>query len=116
MKIGEKYKGTVTGIKPYGAFVNLENGTTGLIHISEIKTGFIENIYQVLKQGQEVLVQVLDYDEFSHKASLSMRTLEEERHHFSHRYRFSNSHYKIGFKPLADNMEQWVKEGLEYLK
>lgn len=37
MKIGDKLHGTITGIKPYGAFVALENGTTGLIHISEIK-------------------------------------------------------------------------------
>ena len=39
MKIGDKLRGVITGIKPYGAFVSLENGTTGLIHISEIKTG-----------------------------------------------------------------------------
>ncbi|MFC3931730.1 S1 RNA-binding domain-containing protein [Streptococcus dentapri] len=116
MKIGEKYKGTITGIKPYGAFVGLENGTTGLIHISEITTGYVENIYQVLKIGQEVEVQVVDYDEYSKKASLSLRTLEEEKHHFSHRHRFSNSRYKIGFKPLADSMDTWIKEGLEYLK
>lgn len=116
MKIGEKYKGVITGVKPYGAFVALENGTTGLIHISEIKTGYIENIFDILKLDQEVLVQVVDYDEFSQKASLSMRTLEEEHHHFSHRHRFSNSRYKIGFKPLADSMETWVKEGLDYLK
>ena len=45
MKIGDKLKGVITGIKPYGAFVSLENGTTGLIHISEIKTGYIDNIY-----------------------------------------------------------------------
>ena len=116
MRIGEKLKGRITGIQPYGAFVELETGTIGLIHISEIKTGYIENIFDTLKLDQEVLVQVVDYDEFSQKASLSMRTLEEEHHHFSHRHRFSNSRYKIGFKPLADSMETWVKEGLDYLK
>ena len=46
MKIGQKIQGTITAIKPYGAFVSLEDGTTGLIHISEIKTGYIDNIYQ----------------------------------------------------------------------
>lgn len=63
MKIGDKLHGTITGIKPYGAFVALENGTTGLIHISEIKTGFIDNIHQILRLGEAVLVQVIDYDE-----------------------------------------------------
>ena len=42
MKIGDKLRGVITGIKPYGAFVSLDNGTTGLIHISEIKTGYID--------------------------------------------------------------------------
>ncbi len=82
MKIGDKLKGTVTGIQPYGAFVQLENGTTGLIHISEIKTGFVDNIYDHLKLGQEVLVQVVDFDEYTEKASLSIRTLEEEQQKF----------------------------------
>ena len=116
MKIGDKITGTITGIKPYGAFVALENVTTGLIHISEIKTGYIDNIYNVLTIGQEVLVQVVDLDEFTQKASLSLRTLEEENHHFPHRHRFSNSRYKIGFKPLANNLPKWTKESLEYLK
>ncbi len=47
---------TSTGIKPYGAFVSLENGTHRLIHISEIKTGYIDNIHTTLKVDQEVLV------------------------------------------------------------
>lgn len=49
MKIGDKLTGRITGIQSYGAFVELESGMTGLIHISEIRTGFIENIYDVLK-------------------------------------------------------------------
>lgn len=116
MKIGDKLHGTITGIKPYGAFVALDNGTSGLIHISEIKTGFIDNINDILSIGEEVDVQVVDYDEFNQKVSLSMRTLEEEKHHLSHRHRFSNSRLHIGFKPLGDNLDNWVKEGLENFK
>lgn len=116
MKIGDKLMGVVTGIKPYGAFISLENGSTGLIHISEIKTGYIENIYDALSVGDEVLVQVMDYDEYNQKASLSLRTLEEEKHHFHHRHRFSNSRFKIGFKPLEDNLETWLQESKEYLR
>ena len=116
MKIGDKLTGTITGIKPYGAFVALDNGTTGLIHISEIKTGYIDNIYNSLTLGEEVLVQVVDFDEFTQKASLSLRTLEKKKHHFPHRHRFSNSRYKIGFKPLGDSLPKWTKEALEFLQ
>ncbi|MBJ6745966.1 S1 RNA-binding domain-containing protein [Streptococcus sp. 121] len=116
MRIGEKYKGVVSGIQPYGAFVELENGTTGLIHISEIRTGFIENISDILKIGQSITVQVVDYDEYSGKASLSMRTLEEEKHRFPRRRRFTNDRYKSGFRPLGKNLSNWTKEALAYLK
>ncbi|MGT2888250.1 S1 RNA-binding domain-containing protein [Streptococcus didelphis] len=116
MKIGDKLHGTVTGIKSYGAFVALENGTTGLIHISEVKTGYIDDINDFLELGQEILVQIVDYDEFSHKASLSLRTLEEEKHHLSHRHRFSDSRLKIGFKPLKDALPSWIEEGLTSFK
>ena len=116
MKIGEKLKGKISGIQHYGAFVEMENGATGLIHISEIKTGYIDDIHQHLQVGEEVLVQVVDFDEFSGKASLSLRTLEEEKHRFPKRHRFSNDRYKFGFSPLAKQMPQWVKEAKSFLK
>ena len=116
MKIGDKLRGVITGIKPYGAFVSLENGTTGLIHISEIQTGYIDNIYNTLKVDQEVLVQVVDFDEFTQKASLSLRTLEEEKNKIPHRHRFSDSRLNYGFKPLAEAMPGWIEEGLDYLR
>ncbi|MFM0772390.1 S1 RNA-binding domain-containing protein [Streptococcus suis] len=116
MKIGDKLKGTVTGIQPYGAFVQLENGTTGLIHISEIKTGFVDNIYDHLKLGQEVLVQVVDFDEYTEKASLSIRTLEEEQQKIPRHHRFTNERNKIGFSPLAKQLPKWIEEAKAYLK
>ncbi|MDG3142410.1 S1 RNA-binding domain-containing protein [Streptococcus suis] len=116
MRIGDKLKGTITGIKPYGAFVQLENGTIGLIHISEIKPGYIDNIYKCLSIGQEVLVQVLDVDEFTQKVSLSMRTLEEERQQLPYRHRFSSNRHRTGFKPLNDRLPEWIAESLQLLK
>lgn len=116
MRIGDKIKGTVSGIQPYGAFVDLENGTTGLIHISEIKTGFVDNIYDHVKIGQEVLVQVVDLDEYTEKASLSIRTLEEEHQKIPRHHRFTNERNKIGFAPLAKSLPKWIKESKNYLK
>ena len=115
MKIGDKLKGRITGIQSYGAFVELENGTTGLIHISEIRTGYIENIYDVLKIGDEVQVQVVDFDEYTGKASLSIRTLEEEKHQLPRRRRFSSDRVKYGFAPLARMMPIWTKEAISNL-
>lgn len=116
MKIGERLKGEITGIQPYGAFVSLENGNSGLVHISEIKTGYIDNIHRLLSLGQTVEVQVIDYDEFTGKASLSMRSLEEERQHSMRRHRFSNNKHRTGFAPLKKALPVWTEETLTYLK
>ena len=116
MKIGDRLTGNITGIQPYGAFVELESGVIGLIHISEIRTGYIEDIHRILTVGDQVLVQVIDYDEFSGKASLSMRTLEEEKHPLPRHHRFSNDRHKSGFEPLAKSMSGWTEETLEFLK
>ncbi len=115
MNIGDKIQGKVTGIQPYGAFVELEDGTSGLIHISEIKTGYVDNIFEQVKIGQEVWVQVVDFDEYTGKASLSMRTLEEEKQKLPRHHRFTNERHKIGFAPLAKKLPQWTREAKEYL-
>lgn len=49
----------MTGIKPFGAFVSLPDGKTGLVHISEISYEFIQDISTVLEDGQAVSVKVL---------------------------------------------------------
>jgi len=115
MRIGDKLKGVVTGLQPYGAFVELETGVTGLIHISEIRSGYIDNIHDILKIGDQVYTQIIDIDEYSGKASLSLRTLEAgNRKQFRH-HRFSNDRHKIGFTPLAKQLPIWIKESKEFL-
>lgn len=116
MKIGQKVKGTVVGIKSYGAFVRLEDDSVGLLHISEIKPGYVDNIHRMLTIGQEIVSQIIDIDEYSQKASLSLRTLEKEKHHLPQRHRFSSNRYKTGFKPLEKELPLWVEEGLDFLK
>ncbi len=116
MKTGDKLTGVVTGVQPYGIFVSLDDGTVGLVHISELKTGFVENIYKVLEIGQEIQVQVIDVDEFTGKTSLSIRSLEEEKHRIPRKHRFSSNKRKFGFDPLEKAMPTWIEEGLKFLK
>ena len=58
--INEIVVGEVTGIQPYGAFVKLESGETGLIHISEISSLFVKNISDYVKIGQQIRVKVIE--------------------------------------------------------
>ena len=75
-EVGAVMKGTVETLKDYGAFVELENGLTGLLHISQISTKRIKHPGAVLKEGQEVRVKIISTA--NNKISLSMKELIEE--------------------------------------
>ncbi|ACD83106.1 Ribosomal protein S1 [Methylacidiphilum infernorum V4] len=75
--IGTKVKGKVVNLAPYGAFIELEPGIEGLIHISEISwTQKITKPSEVLSMGQEVEAIVLDLNKEEQKLSLSLKALE----------------------------------------
>lgn len=72
IEAGMILEGRITGIKPFGAFVELEPGTSGMVHISEVSTGFVENIADVLQMGQTVRVKVISVSPEG-KIALSIR-------------------------------------------
>lgn len=60
---GERQKGIVTGITNFGAFIRLEDGKTGLVHISQISEQYVRDVHDHLTVGQEVTVRILSTDE-----------------------------------------------------
>lgn len=73
---GTILRGKVTGIAPFGAFVELEDGKTGLVHISEVSKEYVDDISKHLSQGQSVKVKVVGIDEKG-KISLSIKRAVE---------------------------------------
>ncbi len=71
VKAGTILEGKVSGIAAFGAFVELENGKTGLVHISEVSTEYVNDVKDHLKEGQEVKVKVLSTE--NDKISLSIK-------------------------------------------
>lgn len=63
LEVGKIYEGKVTGITKFGAFVELEKGTTGMVHISEIANTYVSEIKDHLTEGQTVKVKVLSLGE-----------------------------------------------------
>lgn len=59
IEVGSKVEGKVTGIANFGAFIDLGNNKTGLVHISEVSDSYVENINEELEVGQAVTVKVL---------------------------------------------------------
>lgn len=76
LPIGQVTKGTVEKLAPYGAFVNLGNGLSGLVHISQIANKRLKTPGEVLKEGQEVAVKIIDVKDG--KISLSIKAVEEK--------------------------------------
>ena len=74
-EVGEVYKGTVRSIMPYGAFINIGKGTDGLLHVSEIDWKRVENVEDVLKEGDKVEVKLTEIDAKSGKLRLSRKAL-----------------------------------------
>ena len=72
IEVGNILPGKVTGITNFGAFVDLGNRKTGLVHISEVSNSYIKDIKDVLTVGDEVQVKVMEISGDG-KVSLSIR-------------------------------------------
>ena len=72
IEVGSKVQGKVTGITNFGAFVELPDGKTGLVHISEVADNYVKDINEHLKVGDEVEVKVMNV-EADGKIGLSIR-------------------------------------------
>ncbi len=79
LEVGKIVEGKVTGITNFGAFIQIEGGKTGLVHISEVALTFVKDINDHLKENDEVKVKILSVDD-NGKISLSIKkALEEEQ-------------------------------------
>ncbi|MET3473605.1 polyribonucleotide nucleotidyltransferase [Novosphingobium sp. 1529] len=76
-EVGKVYNGKVVNIVDFGAFVNFMGGKDGLVHVSEMKNERVEKPGDVVKEGQEVKVKVLEIDNRG-KVRLSMRVVDQE--------------------------------------
>jgi polyribonucleotide nucleotidyltransferase len=76
-EVGKIYQGKVVNLVDFGAFVNFMGGKDGLVHVSEIRNERVEKVSDVLSEGQEVKVKVLEIDQRG-KVRLSMRVVDQE--------------------------------------
>jgi len=93
IEVGSKLQGKVTGITNFGAFVELPEGSTGLVHISEVADNYVKDINDHLKVGDQVEVKVINVEKDG-KIGLSIKKAkdrpeqpERERRQHSHSQR-----------------------------
>ena len=82
-------EGTVDSLKDYGAFVELEGGVSGLLHVSQISSQRIKHPGVVLKEGQKVKVKIRSVE--NGKISLTMKDLEEKESQEPERFEYKSS-------------------------
>ncbi|ARK31884.1 S1 domain-containing post-transcriptional regulator GSP13 [Halalkalibacter krulwichiae] len=125
-EVGNIVEGKVTGIKPFGAFVALDEKKQGLVHISEVAHGFVKDINDVLKVGDEVKVKIMNVEEESGKISLSIRATQEAPERPARpankprpqaaggaRKPQAQKQQQQGFNTLEDKLKEWLKQSNE---
>lgn len=111
IKKGSIVKCEVSGITDYGVFVKLDEGYSGLIHISELSEKFVSNIERLYIKGDIIEAKVIEVDKDKKQVKLSLKDNEL----------LNNSKKAIvekgrGFEPLKESLDLWVKEKLEDLE
>jgi small subunit ribosomal protein S1 len=77
--VGEVIEGTVTNVVSFGAFVRVEEGIEGLVHVSELAEGTFLHPRNVVHEGEQVQVRVLNIDRANHRLGLSLRQARDGR-------------------------------------
>ncbi len=104
-RVGSVVLGEVTGIESYGIFVKLNNGYSGLIHISEITEKFVKDVNNYAKIGEEIYVEIKNIDSDNKKCILSVKGLN---------YRIDDNKLVKesvrGFTPLKQHLPLWIED------
>lgn len=111
---GKIVKGVVSGIEPYGIFVNFDEYYSGLIHISEISNGFVRNPNKFVELGETIYVEILDVDEDECHLKLSIKNIQYKVGKNHRRVKIKET--KSGFKTLQYKLPQWIEENLKNYK
>lgn len=100
---GDSVKGKVTGVEKYGIFLLMEDGYTGLIHISEISDKFVRNVADYVQVNDEIYAKVIEIDEENKRYKLSIKN-------YDYREGKNNVVDVNGFTPLAEALPNWIDE------
>lgn len=109
--IGQIIEGQITGIQAYGAFVQVDDHTTGLIHISELSEGFVKDVAVIVKVGDRLKLKIIDIDSKTHHLRLSLKALKPTSRKTRPRSRpLFKPKTPLGFSTLAHALPQWIAE------
>jgi general stress protein 13 len=112
-KQGDTVIGQVVGLKPYGAFIKIDDELYGLLHISEVSHDFVKDINYYIHVGNKIKVKIISIDKEKNQAILSIKAMKKYGRKIN-RYNKTKYNAKIketsqGFAPLAQQLPLWIK-------
>ncbi|MBO8127100.1 MAG: S1 RNA-binding domain-containing protein [Firmicutes bacterium] len=111
VEVGAIIEGRVSGITKFGAFVDLENGQTGLVHISEIADTYVKDIHDFLQEGQDVKVKVINMSDG--KIGLSIRQVYNDGPRFTRQSQKDFEEKLARFMKMSDERQADLKRGYD---
>ena len=108
VEVGKVYNGKVSGLTKFGAFVKLESGESGLVHISEIADSFVSEIKDFLSEGQDVSVKVLNIDDKG-RLNFSIKKASEQQKDYSSET-FNSYKKNLSFEDMLSRFKQESEE------
>ncbi|KRG09027.1 S1 domain-containing post-transcriptional regulator Ygs [Staphylococcus sp. NAM3COL9] len=118
--VGQHVKVRVTGIQPYGAFVETPDNAEGLIHISEIMDDYVHNLKKFLSEGQIVRAKVISIDDEG-KLNLSLKDNDYFKNYERKKEKQSvldeiKETEKYGFQTIKERLPVWIKQSKNAIK
>ncbi|HNX16399.1 MAG TPA: S1 RNA-binding domain-containing protein [Bacilli bacterium] len=117
-EVGQLIVGHVVNVKPYALFMSFEDGSQGLLHISEISNSYIRDIEKFGSVGDEMCVKIISIDPSNGFLRVSLKQVPSDQVYNTH----SNAARKIpvvkegDFAPLEKKLPQWKETTLEKIK
>ena len=113
--VGDLVIGRVTNVKPYAAFLEFDDGSQGLLHISEISDSYIRDIEKFGTVGDQLKVKILSIDNHNGFMRVSLKQVPESEKYSTHsnEKRHIPDVGKDSFKDLEEHLDGWIQETLE---
>jgi len=113
-QVGQSVIGKVIKVKPFAIFMSFEDGSEGLLHISEISDSYVRDIEKYGSKGDEIKVKIVSIDETNGYLRVSLKRVPQEEAYSTHNnnVRKAPECNEGDFKPLKDKLDGWIKDML----
>jgi len=114
-QVGDLVIGKVVSVKPYALFLSFDDGSKGLLHISELSDAYIRDIEKYGSVGDEMKVKILSIDETNGFLRVSVKRVPQEEQYSTHvnESRIFLDENEKDFSALEEKLPTWIKETLK---